>query len=63
MLGGILAWNIADGYEGFNDFFLSYDKIINDHVATGDWEFVQPTKKMDNMLFEDAGYTNVMKKK
>ncbi|TRY67353.1 hypothetical protein TCAL_03289 [Tigriopus californicus] len=61
--GGILAWNIADGYEGFNDFFLSYDKIINDHVTKGDWEFVQPTKKMENMLFEDAGYTNVMRKK
>merc|ERR1712170_324752 len=26
--GGILAWNIADNYEGFNEFFLSCDKIL-----------------------------------
>jgi len=60
--GGILAWNIADGYEGFNDFFLSYDKIIKEHIANGDWEEVQPARKDENMLFEDAAYTHVMRK-
>ena len=60
--GGYLCWNIADGYEGFNAFFLDYDKIINEHVAKGEWSFVQPAKKQENMLFEDAGYTYVMKK-
>ena len=60
--GGILAWNIADGYEGFNDFFLSYDKIMTEHVEKGDWEYVMPAKKEEKMLFEDAGYTYVMKK-
>merc|ERR1712119_205338 len=57
--GGILAWNIADGYEGFNDFFLSYDKIIKEHISKGDWEEVMPVKKEANMLFDDAGYTHV----
>ena len=61
--GGILAWNIADGYEGFNDFFLSYDKIIQEHISKGDWVEVMPVKKEANMLFDDAGYTHVMKKK
>ena len=61
-LGGYLCWNIADGYEGFNAFFLDYDEIINEHVAKGEWSFVQPAKKQENMLFEDAGYTYVMKK-
>ena len=61
--GGILAWNIADGYEGFNDFFLSYDKIIEEHISNGDWEYVMPVKKEENMLFEDSGYTYVMRKK
>lgn len=61
--GGILAWNIADGYEGFNDFFLSYDKIIQEHISKGDWEEVMPVKKEANMLFDDAGYTHVMRKK
>ena len=61
-VGGILAWNIADGYEGFNDFFLSYDKIIAEHIKNGDWEEVYPVKKEENMLFNDAGYTHVMKK-
>ena len=53
---------IADGYEGFNDFFLSYDKIIKEHIASGDWEEVQPARKDENMLFEDAAYTHVMRK-
>ena len=57
-----MCWNIADGYEGFNAFFLDYDKIINEHVAKGEWSFVQPAKKQENMLFEDAGYTYVMKR-
>ena len=61
-VGGIVAWNIADGYEGFNDFFTVYDKIIKDMIKNGDWSEVQPVKKMDNMLFEDSGYTHVMKK-
>ena len=60
--GGILAWNIADGYEGFNDFFLSFDKIIKEHVDKGDWIALVKKKKEENMLHEDAGYTWVMKK-
>ena len=46
--GGILAWNIADGYEGFNDFFLSYDKIIQEHISIADWIEVMPIKKETN---------------
>ena len=60
--GGILAWNIADGYEGFNEFFKSYDAIVKQHTADGDWEEVRPVKKEENMLFEDAGYTYVMRR-
>jgi len=60
--GGIIAWNIADGYEGFNDFFLTYDSIYKQLIKDGRWEEVRPVKKLDNMLFEDAGYTYVMKK-
>ena len=26
------------------------------------WEEIKPVKKLDNMLFEDAGYTYVMRK-
>ena len=26
------------------------------------WEEVKPVKKLDNMLFDDAGFTYVMKK-
>jgi len=61
-IGGILSWNIADGYEGFNDFFLEYDSIIKDLIVKGVWEELQPVKKLNNMLFEDAGYTHVMKR-
>lgn len=60
--GGTIAWNIADGYEGFNDFFLTYDKIYKQLIAEGKWKEIQPVKKLDNMLFEDAGYTYVMQK-
>ena len=60
--GGYLIWNIADDYEGFNDFFKDYDRILNKLVAEMKWQYVQPVKKLDNMLFEDCGYVYVMKK-
>ena len=60
--GGYLIWNIADGYEGFNDFFQEYDAILNDLVKQNVWQFVQPVKKLDNVLFEDSGFMHVMKK-
>ena len=60
--GGLIAWNIADGYEGFNEFFLDYKKIYQQLIDDGKWEEVKPVQKMENMLFEDAGYTYVMKK-
>jgi len=60
--GGILAWNIADGYEGFNEFFTNYDEIYQQLIKEGLWEEIQPVKKLDNMLFDDAGYTYVMRK-
>ena len=60
--GGYLIWNIADSYEGFNDFFKDYDSIVTDLVITNKWQFVQPVKKLENMLFEDSGYVYVMTK-
>ena len=60
--GGLIAWNIADGYEGFNDFFIDYNKIYQQLISEGKWAEVQPVKKLDNMLFDDAGYTYVMRK-
>jgi len=60
--GGIISWNIADGYEGFNEFFKSYDLIYKQLIAEKKWEEIKPVKKLDNMLFEDAGYTYVMRK-
>jgi len=60
--GGVIAWNIADGYEGFNEFFLTYDAIYKQLIADGLWEEIQQVKKLDNMLFEDAGYTYVMRR-
>jgi len=60
--GGVITWNIADGYEGFNDFFKTYDEIYQQLIKDGKWEEIQPVKKLDNMLFEDAGYTYVMRK-
>jgi len=60
--GGVIAWNIADGYEGFNDFFKTYDEIYQQLIKDGKWEEIQPVKKLDNMLFEDAGFTYVMRK-
>jgi hypothetical protein len=60
--GGVIAWNIADGYEGFNDFFTTYDEIYKQLIKDGKWEEIQPVKKLDNMLFDDAGYTYMMRK-
>jgi len=60
--GGVIAWNIADGYEGFNDFFTNYDKIYKQLIQEGRWEEIKPVKKLDNMLFDDAGFTYVMRK-
>lgn len=60
--GGVIAWNIAEGYDGFNEFFKTYDEIYKQLIKDGKWEEIQPVKKLDNMLFEDAGYTYMMRK-
>ncbi|XP_023328285.1 uncharacterized protein LOC111701299 isoform X2 [Eurytemora carolleeae] len=60
--GGIIAWNIADGYEGFNEFFKDYDKIYNQLIQDGSWVEVEPVQRMEEMLMGDAGFTYIMKK-
>ena len=60
--GGVIAWNIAEGYDEFNEFFKTYDEIYQQLIKERKWEEIIPVKKIDNMLFEDAGYTFVMRK-
>merc|ERR1719184_756041 len=33
--GGVIAWNIADGYEGFNEFFKTYDELYKQLIKEG----------------------------
>ena len=40
--GGIIAWNIADGYKGFNEFFQTYDEIYKQLIKDGKWEEIKP---------------------
>jgi hypothetical protein len=60
--GGILAWNIAEGYENFNEYFKSYNDIVSRHIEDGDWEQLEKIKRED-MLFKDAGFTYIMRRK
>jgi hypothetical protein len=59
--GGIITWNIGEGYEKFNKDFSSYDEIVSRHIKVGDWEQVKKIK-LDNMLFNDGAYTYIMRK-
>lgn len=55
LLGGVLIWNIAEGYEHFSKDFADYDKIIDDLRASKQWSYHCPVLKFDNMVFTDCG--------
>ena len=53
--GGIIAWNIATGYEAYGSDYERYDEIMMDLVRQRRWEFARPVKKHERMCFTDCG--------
>ena len=53
--GGILMWNICDGYEEIAKEFEMYDQIIDDLRASKKWDYYKPIEKFDNLVFSDGG--------
>ena len=59
-----MAWNIAEGYADYNEYFKAFDDIVAGHVKNGDWEEII-IKKMhlpDVLAISTTGYTYVMQK-
>ncbi len=55
LVGGILIWNIAYGYEHFGKDFEHYEEIIEQLVQDKKWEFFCPIKNFHKMVFTDCG--------
>lgn len=55
--GGVIAWNIATGYEEYGKDYARYDEIIMGLVRQRRWEFARPVKKHEKMCFTDCGST------
>ena len=53
--GGVLLWNIAQGYEHISKDFEHYDQIIDDLRAQKLWEYLTPTEKFNHLVFTDSG--------
>lgn len=53
--GGFLIWNIAEGYEHYGSDYEQYDQIIDELRAARKWEYVQPIRRFDQLVFTDSG--------
>ena len=53
--GGILIWNIAEGYEDFGGDFEHYDQIIDTLRAQKQWDYLIPIQKLKRIVFTDSG--------
>ena len=42
--GGVIAWNIATGYEAYGPDYERYDEIVMGLVRDRRWEFLKPVK-------------------
>jgi len=53
--GGVIAWNIATGYEAYGRDYERYEEIVMGLVRDKAWEFLKPVKKHERMCFTDCG--------
>ena len=42
--GGVIAWNIATGYECYGPDYERYEEIVMGLVRDKAWEFLKPVK-------------------
>ena len=42
--GGVIAWNIALGYEAYGSDYERYEEIVMGLVRDRAWEFLRPVK-------------------
>ena len=42
--GGVIAWNIATGYEAYGRDYERYEEIVMGLVRDKAWEFLKPVK-------------------
>ena len=53
--GGILIWNIVEGYEHIGKDFEKYDFIVDDLIARKKWEHFRPIQTFEQLVFTDSG--------
>ena len=53
--GGVLIWNIAEGYEDYPGDFQYYDQIIDELRSSKHWEYLSPRQEMNRIVFTDSG--------
>eukprot|EP00095_Tigriopus_kingsejongensis_P012765 maker-scaffold725_size106157-snap-gene-0.12 protein:Tk12765 transcript:maker-scaffold725_size106157-snap-gene-0.12-mRNA-1 annotation:"hypothetical protein DAPPUDRAFT_302022" len=53
--GGIMLWNIAEGYEHYGKDYAKYDEIVDTLVSQSRWNFYCPIQTLTNFVFTDSG--------
>ena len=53
--GGIIAWNIAEGYEDYGKDFEEFDDIVTGLVRRGRWEHAVAARRHNKLQFTDCG--------
>jgi len=53
--GGIIAWNIAEGYQHFDKDYARFDEFVMELVRERRWEFGRPVMRHSQMCFTDCG--------
>ena len=53
--GGILIWNIAEGYQNYPGDFEHYDQIIDELRGCKQWDYLRPRQELNRIVFTDGG--------
>ena len=53
--GGVLIWNIVEGYEDIPGDFKYYDQIIDELRGSKHWDYLIPRQCMKRIVFSDSG--------
>ena len=53
--GGLIIWNICQGYEEIGGPFLKYDQIIDGLISRSLWKHFRKPEFFDKVVFTDCG--------
>ena len=53
--GGLIIWNIAEGYEDYGKDFAQHDQVVDSLIADKVWKHAEPVRRLGKLVFTDCG--------